>query len=209
MKYILTACILISNLLSLESGYYIYKFSIDKSNNITIEDSNYINQKLKESKVKKHIHNPLSYQIKNEENSILKEGYIQNPKIIYFEDLLLDKPIKHSTLLDSAYFVLKIPAYKDLDYVEFYKSKEKSDTHKIKLPKNNHTRIREVFPVSDILINGSNDSRVNIVFLGDGYKQNQMDSYISDVEDVVDELFNTIPYSNYKNYFNVYAVEVR
>jgi len=90
----------------------------------------------------------------------------------------------------------------------FINQKKKSDTHKIKLPKNNHTRIREVFPVSDILINGSNNSRVNIVFLGDGYKQNQMDSYISDVEDVVDELFNTIPYSNYKNYFNVYAVEV-
>ena len=35
-----------------------------------------------------------------------------------------------------------------------------------------------------------------------------MTDYIADVEDVTSALFNTVPYSNYMNYFNVYAVEV-
>ena len=32
----------------------------------------------------------------------------------------------------------------------------------------------EVFPVTDIMINGDQDSRVTIVFLGDGYTQEEM-----------------------------------
>ena len=49
------------------------------------------------------------------------------------------------------------------------------------------------FPVTDIMINGEDQSRVNIVFMGDGYTDEQMDIYIDDVEDVVYSLFNTEP----------------
>jgi len=66
----------------------------------------------------------------------------------------------------------------------------------------------EVFPVTDIMVNGSPDSRVNIVFLGDGYTTQEMGNYIDDVEEVVEGLFNTVPYSNYVNHFNVFAIEV-
>ena len=61
----------------------------------------------------------------------------------------------------------------------------------------------EVFPVTDIMINGDQDSRVNIVFLGDGYTQEEMNDYIDDVGEVVEGLFSAVPYSNYINYFNV------
>ena len=203
IKYIVIISLFLSTLFSLESGYYIYKFLIDEYDNIYLEDSKYINQKLKTSQVKKHIHNPISYSIKNKQNIILNKGSVQNPKMIYFEDILNNNSTKYTTTLDSAYFVLKIPAFNDIDYIEFDDLKN----IQIKLTENNNRR-REVFPVSDIMINGSNDSRVNIVFLGDGYKQNQMADYIADVEDVTSALFNTVPYSNYTNYFNVYAVEV-
>ena len=66
----------------------------------------------------------------------------------------------------------------------------------------------EVFPVTDIMINGDQDSRVNIVFLGDGYTQEEMNDYIDDVGEVVEGLFSAVPYSNYINYFNVFAIEV-
>ena len=68
--------------------------------------------------------------------------------------------------------------------------------------------LAEVFPVNNILVNGPNSSRINIVFMGDGYTQNQMDLFIADVHEVTDELFNEVPYENYKNFFNVYAIEV-
>jgi len=55
----------------------------------------------------------------------------------------------------------------------------------------------EVFPVTDIMINGDQDSRVNIVFLGDGYTQEEMNDYIDDVGEVVEGLFSAVPYSNF------------
>ena len=203
IKYIVIISLFLSNLFSIEPGYHIYKFLIDEYDNIYLEDSKYINQKLKTSQLKKHIHHPISYSIKNKENVILNKGRVQNPKMIYFEDILNNNSTKYTATLDSAYFVLKIPAFNDIDYIEF----DDLENIQIKLTNNNNTR-REIFPVSDIMVNGSNDSRVNIVFLGDGYKQNQMTDYIADVEDVTSALFNTVPYSNYVNYFNVYAVEV-
>ena len=64
------------------------------------------------------------------------------------------------------------------------------------------------FPVKNIIINGNNEDRINIVFLGDGYTQNEMENYIEDVYEVTDGLFSSPPYSNYQNHFNVYAIEV-
>ena len=66
----------------------------------------------------------------------------------------------------------------------------------------------EVFPVNEIMINGDRDSRINIVFLGDGYTQEQMGLFINDVNEVKNELFNQLPYQNYNNFFNIYAIEV-
>jgi hypothetical protein len=210
-KYFLICSIFFSGLFSLESGYYIYKFRIDNKDNIYLEDSNYIDEKLKISKVKKNIHDPFLYQVKTNQDKILFEGSLQNPKTIYFEDILNDNSVKHIANLDNTYFVIKIPAFDNMEYIQFYNSKDNYvilKENQVKLEDNHNDRLREIFPVSDIMVNGANDSRVNIVFLGDGYKQNQMEDYISDVEDVVDGLFNTIPYANYMNYFNVYAVEV-
>jgi len=68
--------------------------------------------------------------------------------------------------------------------------------------------LSENFPVIDIMVNGNQDSRINIIFLGDGYTEDQMNDFILDVEDVTTGLFNSSPYSNYLNYFNVYAVKV-
>jgi len=211
IKYLLICSIFFSSLLSLESGYYIYKFRIDNKDNIYLEDSNYIDEKLKISKVKKNIHDPFLYQVKTNQDKMLFEGSLQNPKTIYFEDILNNNSVKHIANLDDAYFVIKIPAFDNMEYIQFYNSKDNYvilKENQVKLENNRNDRLREIFPVSDIMVNGANDSRVNIVFLGDGYKQNQMEDYISDVEDVVGGLFNTIPYANYMNYFNVYAVEV-
>jgi len=193
-------------------GYYMYKFEIDKNDNIFLHTSNHVDSKLKTSKIEKHIHNSILYKIKNNESDIIFEGKIDNPRIIHFEDFIGSTPSKTKVVLENSFFVVKVPDFSDIDKIEFYKS-DKHDLvfeklSEIKLTNNINNSTREIFPVTDIMVNGSNDARVNIVFLGDGYKQNQMDQYISDVEEITDDLFNTIPYSNYMNYFNVYAVEV-
>jgi len=66
----------------------------------------------------------------------------------------------------------------------------------------------QVFPIHEVFISGERSKRINIVFLGDGYTSSEMDKYNENVQGVVEELFNAEPYSSYKNYFNVYAVEV-
>ncbi len=64
------------------------------------------------------------------------------------------------------------------------------------------------FPVEDIYVTGPDSNRIVFVFLGDGYLASQQDKYISDVNNMVDELFNKSPFLEYKNFFNVYAVKV-
>lgn len=66
----------------------------------------------------------------------------------------------------------------------------------------------QVFPIHEVLITGERSKRINIVFLGDGYTSDEMDKYNSNVQGVVEELFNAEPYSSYRNYFNVYTIEV-
>lgn len=66
----------------------------------------------------------------------------------------------------------------------------------------------QVFPVKTIFENGPRDNRINIVFLGDGYRITEMDKYNNDVQNTVDKIFNESPYKEYKNLFNVYAIEV-
>lgn len=64
----------------------------------------------------------------------------------------------------------------------------------------------QTFPVETIVENGTN--RINLVFLSDGYKADELDEYIDDVKDVMDDIFKQSPFKEYKNYFNVYAIKV-
>ncbi|MBX2966053.1 MAG: T9SS type A sorting domain-containing protein [Cyclobacteriaceae bacterium] len=64
------------------------------------------------------------------------------------------------------------------------------------------------FPVETLIENGDKQSRINLVFLSDGYQANEMDKYISDVNALLDNMFNQVPFKHYKNYFNAYAIKV-
>ncbi len=66
----------------------------------------------------------------------------------------------------------------------------------------------QVFNVDTIMKNGDLDKRINIVFLGDGYQSTELGAYHNDVQFAFDSLFNTPPFKEYKNYFNVFAVDV-
>ena len=66
----------------------------------------------------------------------------------------------------------------------------------------------QVFPVNEIVINGPDDKRLNIVFLSEGYTLSEMEQFNQDVVSTIDQLFSTSPYQEYQTYFNVYAIEV-
>lgn len=66
----------------------------------------------------------------------------------------------------------------------------------------------QTFPVDTIMYNGSPEKYINIVFVGDGFLPEEIPAFINRVEEVTEYLFSTPPFAEYKNYFNIFALEV-
>lgn len=63
-------------------------------------------------------------------------------------------------------------------------------------------------PYTTILNSGDSANRLDIVILGDGYTSAEMSKYRSDAQSFVDYMFAQMPFSTYKNYFNVHRIDV-
>lgn len=66
----------------------------------------------------------------------------------------------------------------------------------------------QIFDLVPLVESGAKDKRINLVILGDGYTASEQSTFLTDATFVSDYLMNKEPYSNYKNYFNVYALKV-
>ena len=66
----------------------------------------------------------------------------------------------------------------------------------------------QVFDVETLMNNGSNDKRINFIYMGDGYTETQQTNFINDAQSAIDAQFNFTPYKEYKNFFNAYAIKV-
>ena len=66
----------------------------------------------------------------------------------------------------------------------------------------------QVFPVDTIVNNGLPTNRIKFVFLSDGYQANELPAYINQVHTVIDDIFTQTPFREYRNFFNVYAIQV-
>lgn len=100
---------------------------------------------------------------------------------------------------------------------------ENGNLHRLDLPQ---SRLSEYTPAADNLREeikdmeplaakvtklqetGPADKRYNIVFVGDGYTSREQDKYLRDARAIWDKFDIDEPFHSYKNYFNVYAVEV-
>jgi len=125
-NYLMMIFILFSSLYSINKGYYIYKFGIDSNDSIFFHNSKFVEAKLKVSKIEKHIHDPFIYKLTNQENDLLFESKINNPKIVNYEDFI-NNPVKSTFILDSTYFIIKIPAFDNVDKIVFYRTHVNSD----------------------------------------------------------------------------------
>jgi hypothetical protein len=66
----------------------------------------------------------------------------------------------------------------------------------------------QVFPVDTLVKNGPVGSRINLVFVGDGYQASEMNTYLADVNRAVSAIFQQTPFLQYRQYFNVFAIRV-
>ena len=64
------------------------------------------------------------------------------------------------------------------------------------------------FNASVIESNGNTDNRIDIVFVGDGYRADELAQYRSEVGNIIDPFFNDEILSEYRSYFNIHRVDV-
>ncbi|MFG3099153.1 M64 family metallopeptidase [Streptomyces sp. NPDC048182] len=62
--------------------------------------------------------------------------------------------------------------------------------------------------VEPVEVNGPSGSKVDLVFVGDGYTSAQLDTYRSHVRSKVAELFAVEPFKSYRTMFNIWQVNV-
>ena len=66
----------------------------------------------------------------------------------------------------------------------------------------------QVFDVDTLVYNGSEDSRINIVVLSEGYQSTEFGQFTAHAQALVNTLFATDPYTQYADHFNVFIVKV-
>ena len=64
------------------------------------------------------------------------------------------------------------------------------------------------FDVDTVSMKGTIDDCINIVFLPDGYQEEELDKFSDDVDWMIDALFGKEPYPEYRDYFNCFAIQV-
>ena len=63
-------------------------------------------------------------------------------------------------------------------------------------------------PVTTLVNNGPTSNRIDIVFVGDGYTSDELDTYAEDVDEVWPTFLAETPLSTYATYFNIHRVDV-
>jgi len=66
----------------------------------------------------------------------------------------------------------------------------------------------QVFDVEILKDNGPRNERINVVILGDGFQEAELDQFIIEATNIMDDLFDEPPFSEYETYFNVFAIKV-
>ncbi len=62
--------------------------------------------------------------------------------------------------------------------------------------------------IEQILDNGPTDKRINMVFLSEGYTSAESAQYVTDANNLLNYIFSVSPFSEYKTYFNAFAISV-
>ena len=70
------------------------------------------------------------------------------------------------------------------------------------------TNYAQVFEVVPIQNSGDPNKYINLVIMGDGYTVDQQDDFLLTATNISNYLFTISPWSEYKNYVNVYAIKV-
>jgi hypothetical protein len=68
--------------------------------------------------------------------------------------------------------------------------------------------IAQSFPIDSIQSNGARNKRINLVFVSDGYQSTELNTFVTNVSTINTALMATVPFSEYKSFFNTYIIKV-
>jgi hypothetical protein len=115
---------------------------------------------------------------------------------------------------DRAFYqTTTVPFPKHMVTFELYKRNEKGvfdSVFKLEIDPEDYFIVREnpeYCKVTRIVNSGDPSVNVDIAFIAEGYKEDEMDKFREDVKRVSGYLFSTAPFDLYKNKFNIWAVE--
>jgi hypothetical protein len=69
-------------------------------------------------------------------------------------------------------------------------------------------QIASAEPTETIINNGDAANRVDIAIMGDGYTAAEMEKYRNDVQSLITRFFDSEPFREYRNFFNVHRIDV-
>jgi hypothetical protein len=66
----------------------------------------------------------------------------------------------------------------------------------------------QTFDVDTLKFSGNSDKRINLVILSEGYQESELNDFIIDATNFSTNMFGQPPFSEYADYFNVFAIKV-
>lgn len=66
---------------------------------------------------------------------------------------------------------------------------------------------KQVYPVEALQKMGESDKKVDLVIVAEGYRQEEMESFVADAKRMVDYMFGYEPYKSNRNNFNIWLVK--
>lgn len=66
----------------------------------------------------------------------------------------------------------------------------------------------QFFEVDTLRYSGNINKKINLVILGDGYIQSEINKFVDDAESFTNALFNQTPFKEYENYFNTFIIKI-
>ncbi len=68
--------------------------------------------------------------------------------------------------------------------------------------------LAQTFTVQTLMDNGNRPNRIKLAYMGDGYTAAQQAAFITNTTTINNALFGQAPFSNYRSFFNAYAIQV-
>ena len=112
-------------------GYFIYKFTIDSSDLITLEKIKFVDSVLKPQINDKAVKSPIVFNIKDDLGKTLFQGEIPDPRMIHHEDFSGSYPLRHDFVMEKSSFVIKSPVINNQNKIEFYRYGNSSSNKKL------------------------------------------------------------------------------